>query len=371
MVFNTQMTFFNQTPAVPDTEGIKYAGSKLKIIPYIISLIQNLKDIHSVLDGFSGTTRVSQAFAQLGYDTTANDISTWSEVFAQCYLIANKRTKYYQDLLDHLNNLHGYAGWFSQNYGGTEEDKKKPFQLKNTMKLDAIRDEIDKLQLSIPDKSVVLTSLILAMDRVDSTIGHYASYLSQWSKRSYNDMKLIVPRKFDITTNNNVIKDDIFNTIATKEYDLAYFDPPYGSNNDKMPPSRVRYNSYYHIWTSIILNDKPRLFGKANRRTDSRDTVNPSLFEEYKKDENGKFIAMKALDKLIKDTKARYIILSYSSGGRATKQDLMDILTTQGKTTKILEIDYKKNVMSNMCWTSEWINTDDEHKEYLFLLEKK
>ena len=72
------------------TQGIKYAGSKLKIIPYIVQIISELNGIRTVLDGFSGTTRVSQAFAQLGYDTTANDLAAWSEVFANCYLKADK-----------------------------------------------------------------------------------------------------------------------------------------------------------------------------------------------------------------------------------------------------------------------------------------
>ena len=239
------------------------------------------------------------------------------------------------------------------------------------MKLDAIRDEIEKMGLNIDDKSVILTSLILALDSVDSTLGHYVSYLSKWSKRSYNDMKLTLPQKFPIKTKNTVSKDDIFNVIKKNFYDLAYFDPPYGSNNEKMPPSRVRYNSYYHIWTSIILNDKPELFGKANRRADSRDDINPSVFEEYKKDDAGKFIALNALEKLIKGTQARYIMLSYSSGGRATKEGLMNILSENGKLKKILEIDYKRNVMSNMRWTNDWINSDDQYKEYLFVLEKK
>ncbi|MDR3244205.1 MAG: DNA adenine methylase, partial [Elusimicrobiota bacterium] len=52
---------------VPKTEGIKYTGSKLKIIPYIINILGEIKNIKTVLDGFSGTTRVSQALAQLGY----------------------------------------------------------------------------------------------------------------------------------------------------------------------------------------------------------------------------------------------------------------------------------------------------------------
>ena len=93
-----------------------------------------------------------------------------------------------------------------------------------------------------------------------------------------------------------------------------------------MPPSRVRYASYYHIWTTIINNDKPELFGKVNRRVDTRDLVSASVFEEFRKNEKGNFIAMEALRKLIQQTKARYIFLSYSSGGRATKQELNEII---------------------------------------------
>lgn len=371
MMLANQLELFYDASFIPSTEGIKYAGSKLKIIPYIVSFLTELSGVQSVLDGFSGSTRVSQAFSQLGYDTTSNDISVWSEVFANCYLVADKSPKYYQEIIDYLNSLKGYEGWFSKYYGGTETDTKKPFQLKNTMKLDAIRDEIDKLDLCILDKSVILTSLIYALDSVDSTLGHYVSYLSAWSTRSYNDLKMILPRKFKIKTKNKVIKDDIFNTIKNEYFDLAYFDPPYGSNNEKMPPSRVRYNSYYHIWTSVVLNDKPKVFGKACRRVDSRDTVNPSVFEEYKKDSAGKFIAMNALNDLINKTNAHYILLSYSSGGRATKQELIDIFTLNGRLKKMIEIDYKKNVMSNMSWTNKWINSDNEkNKEYLFLLEK-
>jgi len=35
-----------------------------------------------------------------------------------------------------------------------------------------------------------------------------------------------------------------------------------------------------------------------------------------------------------------------------------------------IEINYKKNVMGQMRWTNEWINSDDKYMEYLFLMEK-
>ena len=352
------------------TEGIKYAGSKLKILPYIIDIVSELP-VTDILDGFSGSTRVSQAFAKIGLNTTANDISVWSETLAKAYLLNEKNPQYYAELIEHLNNLKGYEGWFSNYYGGTpNNNEKRPFQLKNTKKLDAIRDEIESLGLDEIERAVALTSLILALDSVDNTLGHYVAYLADWSPRSCNDMVLKVPKLFINNGNNAVVKGDIFKTIKKKRFDLAYFDPPYGSNNEKMPPSRVRYNSYYHIWTTIILNDKPELFGKANRRADSRDELGVSVFEEFRKDEKGNFIAMEAIKKLVSETNTRYILLSYSSGGRATKEELFNILNTGGDLLKVIEIDYKKNVMSNMRWTNEWINSDRKYIEYLFLMEK-
>lgn len=352
------------------TQGIKYAGSKLKIIPYIVQIISELRSVKTVLDGFSGTTRVSQAFAQLGYSTTANDVATWSEVFANCYLIADKPATFYQEIIDELNALKGFDGWFTDNYGIDGALLKRPFQRKNTQKLDAIRCAIDQLHLSWPDKCVILTSLLLALDKVDSTLGHFAAYLSDWSPRSGKDLILKVPNRYQLKSQNHVMKGDVFSAIDGKYYDFVYFDPPYGSNNEKMPSSRVRYQSYYHFWTSVIKNDQADLFGKANRREDTRDNKAVSVFESFKKDENNKFIALEALRRLIEDTKAHYILLSYSSGGKATKEELGEIIAASGKLVRAIEIDYKKNVMGNMRWTNEWINSDGKYHEYLFLMEK-
>ncbi|MDP3645993.1 MAG: DNA adenine methylase [bacterium] len=352
------------------THGIKYAGSKLKIIPHILESIQDF-EIKTVLDGFSGSTRVSQAFAQAGYDVISNDIAHWSEVCAKCFLLHKKDKGFYQDIINELNSLKGYNGWFTAYYGGDEAMcVKMPFQIKNTRKLDSIRDKIEEFKLGDIDKAVILTSLLFALDTVDSTLGHFVSYLSKWSNRSYKDLLLKVPDFKETAGNHKVFREDIYKVVENNMFDLAYFDPPYGSNNEKMPPSRVRYSSYYHIWTSVIKHDKPALFGKVNRREDSRDLVSASVFEEFRKNSDGNFIAMEAIRKLIRNTNARYILLSYSSGGRATKKELETILNETGRVLKIIEIDYKKNIMASMCWTNEWLNSNDAHKEYLFLMEK-
>lgn len=362
--------FGEKVVKVPTTEGIKYAGSKLKLLPYIAKIIAPLP-VKTVLDGFAGTTRVGQLFAKMGYQTTSNDVSVWSEVFGNCYLKNKKKPEEYKELIAHLNSLKGYEGWFTANYGGDEQTTKKPFLTKNTKKLDAIRDEIDKLDLNPQDKAVALTSLILALDKVDSTLGHYVAYLAKWAPRAYKNLNLEVPKLFISRQENHVVSGDIFDLIQHKKYDLVYYDPPYGSNNEKMPPSRVRYGAYYHIWKTVILNDKPQLFGKAMRREDSRDKACASVFEEFRKNEKGQFVAMQAIRRLLAETQAQYIVLSYSSGGRATKEELMQTLSENGTLLKAYEIDYRHNVMAAMRWTNDWINSDNKHQEYMFLIEKK
>lgn len=357
---------------IPETEGIKYAGSKLKILPYILQEIQALPHVKHVLDGFSGTTRVSQALYKLGYDVTCNDISIWSQTFGKCYLLADKPVEYYQKLIDHLNALEGKEGWFSQHYGAQDLTQGKyPFQLKNTLRLDAIREEIDRMPLSDLDRSVLLTSLILALDAVDNSMGHYVSYLSKWSQRSYNDLYLKVPHLiFPKQGKAEVLKGDIMDTIQGRSFDLAYLDPPYGSNNKKMPSSRVRYSSYYHLWTTVIRNDHPELFGKAQRREDSRDTFSSSIFEEYRKNEEGELLALHELEKLVHEVQASYVLLSYNSNGIISKNEIMEMLHQNGTLVNVLEIDYRKNVMATMKWTNQWTAENNPNKEYLFLLKK-
>lgn len=374
-----QATLFEDVISVPKTQGIKYAGSKLRLLPYILQLIHEVNP-KTVLDGFSGTTRVSQALAKSGYKVIANDNAIWSRVFGTCYLLNKCPKNYYKDLIAHLNSLPGKEGWFTENYGGLpnygaakqDDNLKKPWQIHNTQKLDAVREEIDRLKLSEVEKSVALTSLILALDTVDSTLGHYSAYLNKWSARSYNKMVLKVPELILSDEDHLVLQRDIFDLLDTVEVDLAYFDPPYGSNNEKMPPSRVRYATYYHLWTTVCLNDKPNLFGKAKRRTDTSDLIAASIFEEFRKNEKtGKFIAVEAIEHLLEKVRAKQIVLSYSSGGRATVNDLNDCIYKIGTIKKIVKVDYKKNVMAGMKWTNEWIKEAEQaHREFLFLIEK-
>lgn len=365
-------------------EGIKYAGSKLKLLEAILTITNGIER-DTVLDAFSGTTRVGRLFAALGSEVHSNDISYWSECFGKAYFLNRAERESYEELIDHLNHVKPISGWFTENYGGVDRDSsaiqldgtKALWQAHNTRMLDGIREEIERLQLDEVSQAVALTSLIYALDSVDSTLGHFSAYLKNWSPRSYKTMHLQVPMLQPQFRSHVITRRDANEAVselasAGKVFDLAYLDPPYGSNNEKMPPSRVRYASYYHIWTTVIRNDHPEVFGAARRRADSRDELAASKYEEFRRSERGTFIALETLADLIERVPAKHVLLSYSSGGRATFDQLIETLSSSGEIVEMAEIDYKRNVMATMRWTNQWVpEIESKHFEYLFLLRKR
>ncbi len=361
-----------------ETEGVKYLGSKRALMPHILRAFEHLP-VRKVFDGFAGTTRVAQALADEGYSVCCNDTAVFSKVFAECYLLNDRSREYYLPLLEHLNNLAGTSGWFTEHYGGAanhgcsvqRDGRKRIWQIHNSMKLDTIRPEIDRIAEDPIERSVLLTSLMLAMDQVDNSVGHHAAYLRNWSVRSYRTMSMSVPKFARHSEEHRVYHGDIFSLLPEIEADAAYYDPPYGSNNDKMPPSRVRYASYYHLWTTICLNDQPKLVGAAGRREDVSDRLAASAFEEFRKNASGKYLVLDAISRLIEQTPMKYTVMSYNNRGRISADELLELLSSHGQIISVLSIDYRRHVMSDMCWTNEWtVDSTERNRELLITIEK-
>ena len=52
-------------------------------------------------------------------------------------------------------------------------------------------------------------------------------------------------------------------------------------------------------------------------------------------------------------------------------QELSEAIEKHGKLMEIVEVDYKKNVMSSMRWARQWARELEElNKEFLFLIRK-
>lgn len=362
---------------VTKTEGVRYTGSKKEIIPKILSLVkQHCPNVTTILDGCAGTTRVSQAFRKSGYEVTANDLSDYTQTFGRCYLQNTKPAAHYQSWIEQLNNLKGKSGWFTKHYGGVvtthekgnavqEDGKKRPWQIHNTQKLDAILDKIPELTNDPVERSVLLTSTILAMDKVDNTMGHQVAYLKDWPKRSYDAVKLEVPSLIPEGKPCQISQRSIFD--IEEYYDLIYLDPPYGTNNQKTKTTRVRYRSYYHLWTTVCRNDKPTLHGASLRRKDASSDSLPgaiSIFENTSHD-----VVFTATKKLIQDLNCKYVLFSYGNKSKLSEANLRQIFE-EYKVLEFAIFDHKENAMKSATSNSEWLGDQSKYQEFLILIEK-
>ncbi|MAD60722.1 MAG: DNA methyltransferase [Myxococcales bacterium] len=360
-----------------ETEGIRYTGSKREIIPRILSMVHtHCSDVETVLDACAGTTRVSQAFRKNGYTVTANDLASYTKVFAQCYLLNNKPVEYYQKWIDTLNSLEGKTGWFTNHYGGEvtthsngnavqADGQKRPWQTHNTQKLDAVLEMIPKLTHDPIEQAVLLTSTILAMDKVDNTMGHQVAYLKQWPKRSYDSIKLHAPQLFASKKQCFTTQSSIFD--INKYYDLVYIDPPYGTNNQKTKTTRVRYRSYYHLWTTVCQNDQPNLHGAALRRYDASSDSLPNGISVFESTDHAK--VYKATKDLMKRLNCKYILFSYASKAKLSEQDLREIFQ-EYTILEFAAFAHKENAMKHATTNAEWLGDQSKNQEFLILVKK-
>ena len=359
------------------TQGIRYTGSKREIIPRIINMIyKHCTDVDSVLDACAGTTRVSQALRKNGFSVTANDLAEYTQVFATCYLKNTKDPSYYEPWIDHLNNLEGISGWFTEHYGGivTQDEsenavqadgQKRPWQQHNTQKLDAILAEIPNLTQDPIEQAVLKTSTILAMDKVDNTMGHQVAYLKKWPRRSYDPIQLHVPDLIPQGKECFVSQQSIFD--IDQQYDLVYIDPPYGTNNQKTKTTRVRYRSYYHLWTTVCKNDHPSLHGRSLRRYDASSDSLPGGISVFESTNHS--TVFEATKNLIASLNSRYIMFSYANKAKLSERDLREIFG-QYKILDFAAFDHKENAMRHATVNSDWLGDQGKNQEFLILIEK-
>ena len=303
---------------------IKYLGSKKRLLP-VLGEIFSRSGAKTALDLFTGTTRVAQEFKKRGGLVTAVDLSRYSKIFADCWIATDSRSvnvKELDDAIRHLSSLEGQTGYFTETFC----IKSRFFQPKNGAKVDAIREVIESDYKNSTLYPILLTSLILAADRVDSTTGIQMAYVKSWSERSFNDLELRIPEL--LPGSGAAIQGDALSlTESLGEFDLAYLDPPYNQH---------RYFSNYHIWETLVAWDKPDHYGIACKRIDTRADSTKSRFNEKANMAN-------SLRKVIQEIKASTIVISYNDESWVTSDELME-MCSHFEDARLLAFDSKRYV---------------------------
>jgi adenine-specific DNA-methyltransferase len=272
---------------------IKYLGSKRRLVP-VLGAVTAAVGGDRALDLFTGTTRVAQAMKRQGYHVTAVDTARYSEMFARTYVETDAGSvdqRALEEAVEHLNGLPGRPGYFTETFC-VRSRFVQPF---NGARVDAVRDAIDTDFAHSPLRPILLTSLIEAADRVDSTTGVQMAYVKQWAPRSYRRLELRVPTLL-VGTGRAVRGDAVALAGSLGEHDVAYLDPPYNQH---------RYFTNYHIWETLVAWDSPPHYGVACKRLDARDEATKSAF-------NSRRTMPDALAQVVRSVRCRVLVLSYN-----------------------------------------------------------
>lgn len=294
-------------------------------MPQLTQIFQQ-SGARTALDLFTGTTRVAQALKLAGGHVTAVDSARYSKVFADCYISTDRDGIDLGELersIARLNELEGEDGYFTQVFCV----ESRFFRPENGRRIDAIRSAIDDEFAESPLRPILLTSLIEAADRVDSTTGVQMAYLKSWAPRAHNRLELRIP---DLIPGPGAAEQALAEDFVRREeaaFDFAYLDPPYNQH---------RYFTNYHIWETLVAWDMPEYYGVACKRIDARDDSTKSSF-------NKKREMPDMLRETIRATKAELLVISYNNESWVSLDDLVEYCNPREETT-VLAFDSKRYV---------------------------
>jgi adenine-specific DNA-methyltransferase len=226
------------------------------------------------------------------------------------------------EAVDHLNALPGAPGYFTETFC----EQSRFLQPHNGARVDAIRDAIALDYAGSPLEPILLTSLVEATDRVDSTTGVQMAYVKQWAPRSRTPLALRVPDLLP-GAGRALRADAVAVAASLGDFDLAYLDPPYNQH---------RYFTNYHVWETLVAWDAPAHYGVACKRVDARDPSTKSVF-------NAKREMPQALARVIRDVQARVLVLSYNDESWVGIDELREMCAGRGH-VEVLEFDSRRYV---------------------------
>lgn len=337
---------------------MRYLGNKDSLIKEIYDLLNkhNLlkKDKNYVFfDAFVGTGSVSDAFKDT-FNLVINDNLKFCSIFATGRILSKninfKNLDF--DPIEYLNNNnYVVSGFISRNFA-PQLSGRMYFTDFNAGRIDYFKYTIDKwFSEKIINKdqySFLIASLIESMSKVANIAGVYGSYLKKRDPRAVKKIKFLsVESQNSKSKKITVFSNNLRDIISSVNCDILYLDPPYTKN---------KYTTQYHLIESFITNNETNLHGVTGLQK----------FPYANNDWSNKYSAGIELDNSLFNTKAKYILMSYSSDGLMSKEFILNVFRRYciENSIECLEINYKK------YRNSKTLNKA-EHFEYLFFGIKK
>ncbi|MCL2801265.1 MAG: Dam family site-specific DNA-(adenine-N6)-methyltransferase [Treponema sp.] len=323
----------------------RYLGNKYKLLPFISTVVaENCRDVNSIADIFAGTGAVASAFTDKQLITNDNLYSNYI-----CHVAWFSPQLYLQDKIERLVFYYNNVSVTSDNYV-SKNFANTFFCRADCRKIGFIREDIENRfysnEINERERALLITSLLYAADKIANTCGHYDAFRQGVEFEKHLVLSVPLP-KDSLHPQNICYNEDTNELVKHISADLVYIDPPYNSR---------QYCDAYHFLENIARWEKPKVFGVA-RKMDRA-----SLKSDYCTNK-----ATEAFEKLIENTRARYILLSYNnmakkgndrSNAKIDDFDIIRILSAKGE-VKVFKQEYKP--------FSAGKSDIDEHEERLYL----
>lgn len=318
---------------------MRYLGNKESLLSFIDTVLamHGLKSTREaplcVCDPFTGTTSVARHLKRQEWRVVSSDIMAYSYALQHAYIAMNEAPPFtgladagaldpeinlpvpFYRVIAHLNNLRGVEGFYYWNYSPDGTVGRRYFTSANALRIDAIRQTIrwwsEMGWLSDAERYLLVAALIESVSKVANVAGTYAAYLKRWDPRAHKPLVLSAPQIIHSACDHSINMVDANELVPQQECDLLYIDPPYNTR---------QYCTNYHILETLALGDDPEVKGVAGLRVENAKRSPYSRSGE----------AEEALSKLVREAKARYILMSYSSEGLIPDARVVEILSERG-----------------------------------------
>src|SRR3989344_5221783 len=203
----------------------RYLGNKYKLLGFIEDIVsEKCNGFESFSDIFAGTGVVGDRFNEKNIKIISNDILASNYFAIKAFLgTSDINLNSIEEKIALLNSLEPKEdNYFSTHFGSTY------FTLENARKIGAIRERIETIASDENEKSVLIVSLLYAVDKVANTVGHYDAFRKTLD--TVQPMRLLVPEfSPEDNRNNEIYQEDANELIKKISFDVLYIDPPYNS----------------------------------------------------------------------------------------------------------------------------------------------
>ena len=363
---------YRENPAYLTEQIITYLGNKRALLGFIGTAVDEVRrdlgrEKLDVVDLFSGSGVVSRFFKQYADNLYTNDLEQYAETISRCYLVNREDVDFsaleeiYRSLKRELDTKPLREGFLSELYSPKDDRNVQPgervfYTTRNARYLDTARQLIEDVKE--PYKTYLLAPLLYEASVHNNTSGVFKGFyknsqtgVGQFGGDGRNalfrilgdiELKLPVFSKFACST--HIFREDA-NALAAAlpPVDLVYLDPPYNQHP---------YGSNYFMLNLINSYERPTEISAVS-----------GIPKDWNKSPfNRKQTAFYSMERLCGDLRARYLLISFSSDGFISREEMTAMLSKLGE-VKVLDKEY------NTFRGSRNLSNRGIHiKEYLYLV---